>query len=80
MTHEERMELTYKKYPHLRPDSWKSKSERKISEILQSIQDDLRLSLIFTEIFARIADRKLYCMKKAALNALHAHGVRVDNG
>ena len=22
MTHEERMELTYKKYPHLRPDGW----------------------------------------------------------
>ena len=41
MTHEERMEITYQKYPHLRPDSWKSKSERKISEILQSMQDDL---------------------------------------
>ena len=40
MTHDERMEITYKKYPHLRPDGWKSKSERKISEILQSMHDD----------------------------------------
>ena len=41
MTHEERMELTYKKYPHLRPEGWKPKEERKVSEVWQNSKEKI---------------------------------------